>query len=229
MSEVDPNSAIDIVRHPRARRPKLSVDPVRGVIRLTIPKRAALAPALRWAEQQGEWIAAQRAALPRPRPFVPGAMIPFGDAVLMVDWAADRSRRVTREGDRLLVGGPVDTVGRRVTAWLKRAALDLLSAETAEFAQRAGVTVSRVATGDPRGRWGSCASSGVIRFSWRLVMAPDLVRRATVAHEVAHRVHMNHGPEFHRLVASLTAGDDAAARRWLRDHGAGLHWLGRYS
>lgn len=229
MSEVGPAGAIDIVRHPRARRPKLSVDPVRGVIRLTIPKRAPLGPALRWADQQAAWIAAQRAAMPSPRPFVPGARIPFGDAALTIDWQPAGSQRVVRQGDRLILGGPVDTVGRRVTSWLKRAALALLSEETAAFAAMAGVSVSRVAIGDPRGRWGSCAASGVIRYSWRLVLAPDLVRRATVAHEVAHRVHMNHGPQFHALVASMTSGNDVAARRWLRQHGAGLHWFGRES
>lgn len=229
MSEVGPAGAIDIVRHPRARRPKLSVDPVRGVIRLTIPKRAPLAPALRWADQQAAWIAAQRAAMPSPRPFVPGARVPFGDATLTIDWEPARSQRVVREGDRLILGGPADTVGRRVTSWLKRSALALLSEETTAFAAMAGVSVSQVAIGDPRGRWGSCAASGVIRYSWRLVLAPDLVRRATVAHEVAHRVHMNHGPQFHALVSQMTGGNDVVARRWLRRHGAELHWFGRES
>lgn len=220
---------IDIVRHPRARRAKLSMDPVRGVVRLTLPRRAALAPALRWAEQQGDWIAAQRARLPQPRPFAPGATLPFGDTILTIDWSQTAPRRVVRNGDRLCCGGPVEALARRVTAWLKREALTLLTAETAEFAALAGVTVAQVAIGDPRARWGSCASSGVIRYSWRLIMAPDHVRRATVAHEVAHRVHMNHGPQFHALVAQLVGSDDEASRSWLRRHGAGLHWLGRES
>src|SRR3546814_3895389 len=63
-------------------------------------------------------------------------------------------------------------------------ALPILSEETAFYAGRAGVIVSQVTVGDPRGRWGSCAASGAIRYSWRLILAPDHVRRATVAHEV---------------------------------------------
>ena len=87
-----------------------------------------------------------------------------------------------------------------------------------------------VAIGDPRGRWGSCASSGAIRYSWRLILAPRFVRRATVAHEVAHRVHMNHGPAFHALVAELwTKAIRRDRARWLRAHGAALHWVGRES
>ena len=103
----------------------------------------------------------------------------------------------------------------------------MLSHETAEFAALAGVGVTAVAVGDARGRWGSCAAHGAIRYSWRLILTPDFVRRATVAHEVAHRIHMNHGPEFHALAARLSGNKDRAAGRWLRQHGAALHWIGR--
>jgi len=40
-------------------------------------------------------------------------------------------------------------------------------------------------------------------------------------------VHMDHSPRFHRLVAELYEGDPAAARNWLRRHGAALHWVGK--
>lgn len=220
---------INIVRRPGARKLRLVVDPVSGAVRLTLPKRAALAPALAWAEAQAPWIAAQRARLPAPRPFAPGAAIPFGDESLIIDWSPGRPRRIERIGDRLIVGGPVETVASRVTTWLKRAALMTLTAETEDFAARLGVGVTKVAVGDPKSRWGSCASSGAIRYSWRLICAPARVRRATVAHEVAHRVHMHHGPAFHALVAELVGRDAEAARAWLRREGAALHWLGRDS
>ncbi len=111
----------------------------------------------------------------------------------------------------------------------RREALATLTAETAEYAGRAGVTVTGVAVGDPRSRWGSCASGGTIRYSWRLILAPSAVRRATVAHEVAHRVHMNHGPAFHALVAHLYGRAPTAEHDWLRRNGARLHWFGRES
>ena len=136
---------------------------------------------------------------------------------------------MVREGAILSLSGPVETIPRRVEAWLKRTALGLLEQETAEYAAKAGVSVTQVAIGDARGRWGSCASSGVIRYSWRLLLAPGFVRRATVAHEVAHRVHMHHGPAFHALAAELLGSDPAPARAWLRAHGVGLHWYGRSS
>jgi predicted metal-dependent hydrolase len=220
---------LDIVRHARARRAKLSVDPASGRIRLTLPQRASMRDALRWAEQQRGWIDAQRARLPQAVPFVPGTEIPFDDAMLIIEWQETAPRRVDRIGDRLRVGGPADRVPARVLAWLKREALRMLSEETAEFAARAGVRVSGVGIGDARARWGSCASHGMIRYSWRLILAPRFVRRATVAHEVAHRIHMNHGPAFQALVEELDERDPVESRAWLRRNGAALHWFGRAS
>jgi predicted metal-dependent hydrolase len=218
---------VEIVRNARARRAKLSVDPASGRVRLTLPARAPVKSALLWAEGQQAWIAAQQARLPRPRPFVPGGTFPLGDSQLTIEWREDASRRIARDGDVLRCGGPRDGLARRIESWLKREALRVLSAETAEFAARAGVGVTRVSIGDPRARWGSCASSGAIRYSWRLILAPDFVRRATVAHEVAHRVHMNHGAEFHALVKRLDENDPARSSAWLRANGAALHWIGR--
>jgi predicted metal-dependent hydrolase len=151
------------------------------------------------------------------------------DQVLTIGWQPGSRRRVEVDGDILSLSGPLDTLPRRVETWLKRQALDLLTRETADYAAKAGVTVARVAIGDARGRWGSCAHDGAIRYSWRLILAPGWVRRATVAHEVAHRVHMNHAPVFHALVARLYGEDPTPARAWLRDHGAALHWVGRSS
>ncbi|MDQ1228801.1 M48 family metallopeptidase [Sphingomonas sp. SORGH_AS_0879] len=219
----------EVVRHPTAKTIRLSVDPATGTARLIVPRCAGLKSALAWAEEKKDWIAEQRARLPNPRPFVPGATIPFGDVTLTLEWREGRARVIQREGNRLCASGPIETLGRRVEAWLKRQALEVLARETAEVARAAGVTVTKVSVADPKARWGSCASTGAIRYSWRLILAPDFVRRATVAHEVAHRVHMNHAPVFHALVAELLGEDPTPATAWLRRHGAGLHWYGRSS
>ncbi len=219
---------IEVVRNARSRRMRLSVDPRSGRVKLTLPPRASLKKAMDWAREHQGWIAAQQAKMPEARPFEPGAQIPIGDAEVEIVWPATGAGRTPRLiGDQLLCGGPREGLEKRIERWLRQAALDLLSEETAEYAERAGVSVTKVSIGDPRGRWGSCAASGQIRYSWRLLLAPSFVRRSTVAHEVAHRVHMNHSPAFHRVVAELYEGDPDRARAWLKRNGAGLHWYGR--
>lgn len=222
--EFDP---IEVRRHPSARRARLSVDAADGRVRLILPPRAPLRPALAWAETKRDWIERQRALLPRPVPFTDGAAFPFRGQSVTLRHNPSAPREPSVDGTTLQVGGPVDGVARRVTMWLRHQALSVLTEATRHYAGRAGVTVTDVAIGDPRRRWGSCSASGAIRYSWRLILAPPDVLDATVAHEVAHRVHMNHSPAFHALVAQILGDDPAAAMQWLRHHGATLHWIGR--
>lgn len=223
------SAELEVVRNPRSRRAKLSFDSVSGRVRLTLPPRAPLKAALRWASGHQDWIDKQLARLPEARPFADGARVPFDDAELTIVWDETSPRRVARDGDLLRCGGPAAGLSRRIELWLRREALRILTDESREFAAKAGVAVTAVTIGDPRGRWGSCSSSGAIRYSWRLILAPAFVRRSTVAHEIAHRIHMHHGPDFHALADALTEGDPADSRAWLRAHGAGLHWFGRAS
>ena len=219
--------AITLRESRQARRMRLGVDPRSGAVILTIPRRASRRRALAWAAEQQSWIAERLAALPDDLPIVPGGSIPFRGVERLIDWSPERPRRVVPGGERLLVGGPAEGLDARVLRWLKAEARSLLAAETREFALPIGATVTQVGVGDPVSRWGSCSSSGTIRYSWRLILAPDFVRRATVAHEVAHLVHLNHGPDFHALVATLLGEDPRPARAWLRRHGAALHRVGR--
>ena len=220
---------LTVRRSPVARGLRLSVDPRDGTVRLSLPTRAAIRPALAWVENKRGWIEQALAALPPPQPIEPGGTIPFEGAPVVIDWDAGAPRRPLLAEGRLRVGGPRDALGQRVLRWLRAEAASRLTAETRALAARAGVTVGRIGVGDPRARWGSCSAAGDLRYSWRLILAPPAVREATVAHEVAHRLHMDHGPAFHAAVARLLGRDPAAERRWLRAHGSALYWLGRDS
>ena len=210
-----------------ARVMRLRVDRRTGDVVLTVPKRASRRKALEWAAEHEDWVERQLAAIQAAVPLEPGAEIPFEGEPHRIDWSAERPRAPKLEAGKILVGGPVESLEGRLLRWLRRRALDRLSEETAEFAAKAGVPVTRVGVGDTVSRWGSCSSSGAIRYSWRLILAPDWVRRATVAHEVAHRIHMDHSPRFHRLVEILLEADPKPARAWLRRHGPSLHRIGR--
>lgn len=218
---------LEIVRKAAARRMKLSVDPRSGAVRLVLPRTAALAPALEWVEAHRGWIERQRARMPEPWPVTPGMTLPFAGEDYLLDWAERHPRKPQIEGNRLILGGPADIMTSRLLRWMRAEALALLDAETREIAALRDISIASVSTGDPRSRWGSCSSTGDIRYSWRLILAPSHVRRATVAHEVAHRIHMDHSRAFHRLVAELNGGDPKPAREWLRVHGSRLHWFGR--
>lgn len=214
---------VAIVRHHAARRWKLRYDATAGALRLTMPLRGDVAGARRWAAQQDEWIRRQIATQTRPQLVGAGTLLPYGDNHLLIDWSATARRAPAMSNDRLTLGGPAELIGARVRRWLIDQARREFTGATKALATQAGLHLASVSLGDPRARWGSCASNGRIRYSWRLIMAPQFVQQSVVAHEVAHLAHMHHGPAFHQLAEQLLGTDPTPARRWLAAHGRGLH------
>ncbi len=211
----------------QARRLRLRVDHESGVLRLTLPWRYSRKKALAWVGEQSEWVARQLARAPAMRPFVNGVTVPFRGGELVLVWAEGERRGVRLDGDRLIVGGPQASFARAVERWLKAEALAVMSTLTQEIAAREGIAVRAVAVGDPVSRWGSCSSDGSIRFSWRLILAPPEALRFVVAHEVAHRLHMDHSADFKAAEARLFGGPTAFARGALRRVGPELRGVGR--
>jgi predicted metal-dependent hydrolase len=217
---------VRVRRVARARTYRLTLDPKHGGLRLSIPPRASVRKALGWAQGHEAWVRERLAEAPVPVRLCDGAVFPLEGQDVRIVWNAQASRRILLDGDVLRVGGAAESVSARVLRWLKARARAVLTEESEALACSAKLPLTSVGIGDPRSRWGSCASSGAIRYSWRLILVPPDVRRATVAHEVAHLAHMDHSAAFHAAHARLLGSDPAPARRWLKAHGAGLHRIG---
>jgi predicted metal-dependent hydrolase len=205
----------------------LRVDHESGLLKLTMPWRHSSKAALDWAAGQRPWIERQLAAAPAGLPLANGVRIPLEGREILVRHDPEGRRGARREGDELVVGGPASALPAAVERWLRALARERLSAETARIAATAGVTIRSVSVGDPVSRWGSCSSSGAIRFSWRLILAPPDVLSFVVAHEVAHRLHMDHSPAFKAAEQRLFGGPVAPARSELRRLGPSLRAVGR--
>lgn len=214
---------VRVRRSARARAYKLTIDGLRGELRLSLPARANLKRALGWAQGHEDWVRAQMAVTPAVTLLGDGAAFPLEGREVRICWIAGATRTIRLEGNRLILGGAAESVGARVLRWLRTRAKAVLEAETLAMAQDHGLIVASVGTGDTRSRWGSCTSTGAIRYSWRLILAPAWVRRSTVAHELAHLLHMDHSPAFHAAHARIYGEDPRPARAWLKAHGAGLH------
>jgi predicted metal-dependent hydrolase len=218
---------IDIRRMKSARRLRLRFDEGAGMLRLTCPWRTSRRSALAWALDQRDWIETQLARAHAPEPFVPGATIPIAGVDTRIAWSAAFPRTPVLAEGELRCGGPQEGVAKRVERFLKQFALDAMSKDAAEYAALARVKPRSVTIGDAETRWGSCSSEGRIRFSWRLIFASPEARRYVVAHEVAHLVHLHHGPEFKALEARLFGDGLAQAKAELRRVGPRLRVLGR--
>lgn len=212
----------------RARRMTLRVSPTADEIRVSLPSWGRVAEARAFVADKADWIERHLApaGAPAPKRFTPGpgAQVQFRGDVLAVAWEARFPRTPRLDDGRLVLGGPLDVAPARIARWLEREAMTLLTADLAHYCGRAGIArVPVLRLSRAQRRWGSCAADGTVRINWRLVMAPDEVRRSVVAHEVAHLVHFDHSPAFHRALAAIFDGDLPAANRWLARHGRSLY------
>jgi predicted metal-dependent hydrolase len=218
--------ALVVRRHPRARAIRLRTDPAKGALLLTLPRHARLGEGIAFARTQADWIEASFARAGSGAPIAPGALIPYRGADHRIDWDARHGRTVLAADGIIRLGGAEDLVETRLTRWLKAEAKRLCTADLADYCGRASVPVPALALSSAARRWGSCSANGTIRINWRLVMAPDMVRRSVVAHEVAHLKHMNHSADFYAWLDHLFEGDRKTADRWLKAHGRGLYLVG---
>lgn len=201
----------------RARRMSLKVDPKIGDIVLIWSPGASERTALNFIESNRGWIEQHRRRLPPPRRFAEGEVIPVYGRDFRIVRKEGRGTAQLREGELVIHGRP-EHLARRVKDFLKETAKDVLADIAAQKQDELGLKTKEIRVIDPKTRWGSCAPDGRLMFSWRLIMAPPEVLDYLVAHEVAHRVHMNHSRKFWALCASLT-NNAAASRRWLRKNG----------
>ena len=103
-------------------------------------------------------------------------------------------------------------------ARLKKEARELLTAKTAFFAEKMGVTYENITIRDQKTRWGSCSSKGNLNFNWRLILMPEPVLDYVVVHELAHRKEMNHSKRFYQVVEAAMP-DYRQHQLWLRKNG----------
>ncbi len=221
---------VRVRRHPQARRYTLRIQAATREVVLTMPRRGSLKEARAFAERHGAWIAARLGRLPEAMPFRHGAVLPLRGTDIRIDHRPGARGTVWREtaddGTALLcVAGAAPHLARRVTDHLKREAKHDLVAASRRYANALGVTMRRVSIRDQASRWGSCSSTGVLSYSWRLILAPPFVLDYLAAHEVAHLVEMNHSPRFWRAVMRICP-DTRRAKAWLDANGAELHRYG---
>jgi hypothetical protein len=214
---------LQIRRNDRARRLTMRLAPDGMAVMITLPRWTPSQEALRFAQSRIDWLEQQVGRIPAAQPIAAGSPFPFRGTPVILRHDPLVGRRVCLDDGEVLIGGPQENVSARLSRWLKSEAQALVAQDLDHYCARAGHTVPDLSLSSAQRRWGSCSSKGVVRINWRLIMAPDLVRRSVVAHEVAHLSHFDHSPRFKAHLADIFEGDVAEADGWLRREGRGLY------
>ena len=227
-------SAVRLKVNPRARRVSLRLDRTRREIVATAPSPRRLSEAAAFARERAGWIAERMAELPDTAPLSPGMLIEVFGRPVRLDAGGGRARWIEPEDGstpRIVAMGEGEGYARAVILVIRRRAAEVLTARTAHYAARLGAPMPKVSVADAKSRWGSCkpgpqGTPGVIRYSWRLALAPLAVADYVAAHECGHLLELNHGPRFWAHVRGLV-GSERPHRDWLKAHGARLHAFAR--
>lgn len=220
---------VEVRRHPTARRMTLRVSRTKHAVIMTVPMQCNLSDADHFLQAHLDWVRRHLGAVPQPVPLAHGEVLPFRGVPHRIVFTGERGAdflvKVSTEGagmPRLVVAGTWEGASRRLTSWLVQKATEELDVRVRHHAERLGVRPKRIVLRDQSSRWGSCSTTRVLSFSWRLILAPPNVLDYVAAHEVAHLQQMNHGPRFWALVAK-TMPKMEEARAWLRVYGMDLH------
>ena len=206
---------IKIVKSSRARRITLRVCQVTGGLRVTIPSNLQISVLRTFLNKNLNWVSSNLKKLSPSVLITDGILLPIQgqNRKILMD-ANLKSKYLFKETELILPKGrgPFEI---HVKSVLKQITCD-------HYADRLGVTFSKISLKDPKSRWGSCSSDRKLMFSWRLIMAPLEVSSYVVAHEIVHLLHMDHSKKFWTTVGAIYPNYEDQ-RNWLRENGRKLH------
>ena len=228
------DTPIEVRRHPSARRMTLRVSRTKRAVIVTVPMQCDLDAAGQFLSRHMDWVRDRLGKLPPQVAFADGALIPLRGVFHRVRFTGEMAAAsaveqveagATNAGPELLVHSHTRYAASRLRTWLTDETRRDLDERVLFHARKLGLKAKRIAIRDQSTRWGSCSTTGVLSFSWRLILAPPMILDYVAAHEVAHLAEMNHGPRFWVLVRK-TMPDMDTAKLWLTTRGLDLHRYG---
>lgn len=109
------------------------------------------------------------------------------------------------------------TIRDTLIKWYFSKTEDIVKQRISRYAKLFSIKEPKVKIKEQKKRWGSCSNKGIVRFNWRISMAPISIVDYIVVHELSHLRVKNHSPNFWKLV-SLVLPDYQKRRDWLKNN-----------
>ena len=201
-------------------RPKTNPTPE---IHISKPWTTSTKFVMNFLESKRKWVERVFDNAPQKEKIQSGTIIPIlgRDVRVIHDETMRGNGYVDIDKTTLCIGGGADMFERRTREFIKNELLIEIKKIIKTTPRPYWPT--HITLRDTSSRWGSCSSNGHISFSWRLAFAPYEVMRYVVMHELSHRKHMDHSPEFWANVSELYGFGVERAKRWLSKNGQTLH------
>lgn len=214
-----------------ARRRSIQLKIQSGQLWVSAPTGCDLQFIQQLIQQKKHWInkhLAQQSQSSEPG-WLEQRLIPLFDEKLQLKIVQDAVNQFSLDGDCLWLQLSGRNKAQSQDKWIEKLVTDFyiqqaqhwFEQQVLQQQQRMALQSREVRVCNFKAKWGSCNSSGVLSFNWRLLMAPQWVAQYVVVHELAHLVFMDHSKNFWDLVSQFNS-DAAKARLWLKQN---QHWM----
>ena len=110
-----------------------------------------------------------------------------------------------------------ENVRKALTGWYVEHAGDKIPERVGIYARRVGEWPQRIEIKNHKRQWGSCSYYGVVRFNWKIIMAPVTILDYVIVHELCHLICPDHSPRFWQKVQTILP-DYTKRRQKLREY-----------
>jgi hypothetical protein len=200
-------------------RPKVSP---RRELHISMPRWTSVSRAMKFVAEKQRWLDKIFSKGPEKVKIKPGDIITiFGEDVSFRGSRSESPESGKECIQEIIMKGQPEFFERRVRDKIKSMFLAEVRNILKEVPRELRPT--KITIRDTTSRWGSCSSTGTISLSYRLAFAPPQVMRYVIMHELAHRKHMDHSPQFWHLVSELFGPGVERTKNWLSKNGQSLH------
>lgn len=213
---------IKVIRSDKSGKLILRIDSKERIPVLSVPRFCSQRRAVKFVNDNMDWILQSLAKLPEIKNFCDGDTISLFGQSVTISHRPQEKGGVWLENGLLCVSGDSQFLHRRIRDYIRRRAADEFYLRSKKLAEQIGCKLNGVVIKDTKSRWGSCSSLNNINYSWRIALAPDFVINYLMAHEVSHLKHRDHSDSFWKCVANLCP-EWSKGNSWLRRNGKTLY------
>lgn len=209
-------------------------------VTVSAPKDLDEEKILRVVRKRAQWIIGKQEIVSKHRPpdslkeFVSGESFPYlGKTyrlkVVKSTGAGEgrceliNGRFLVKINEYLHDGNARSIVKQALMGWYLAHAAEKVRERVDFYSRQIGKRPEQIEVKEQKRRWGSCSRSGMVRFNWKIIMAPLSVLDYVVIHELCHLIYGHHSLRFWQRVESVIP-DYRKRRARLKEFASQGHW-----
>ena len=192
-----------------------------GSLLARVPEGSSVEAIQKAIDSKMRWILRQRAEIYKldisadPKKFVDGENFLYLGVVYPLSVDGADGAQLVFDGDKFILSKEHQSQARDVfVEWYRERAERHISEKVKQCSSQYNISYDKIIITNAERRWGSCNNKGILRFSWRLAMAPQDIIDYVIIHELMHIKHLNHSRAYWQEVIDVMP-DFKLKKRWM--------------